>query len=92
MKACYFDVCHINKVMGCASLQAYADECAMAGVCVDWRNATDGVCGQYINILKRSQPPLSFSSEHYISFDPFRFQVQSAAGVSSVWTSGAAHL
>ncbi|KAI7814001.1 putative mucin-5AC-like [Triplophysa rosa] len=44
VKGCIYDVCNMNKTMGCASLQAYADECALAGVCVDWRSATDGVC------------------------------------------------
>lgn len=28
----------------CSSLEAYATECSNAGVCVDWRNATDGQC------------------------------------------------
>lgn len=49
VSACTFDVCNkSNATIGCASLQAYAHECAMAGVCVDWRDATNGVCGQYL--------------------------------------------
>ncbi|XP_056318433.1 mucin-5AC [Danio aesculapii] len=45
VSACTFDVCNkSNATIGCASLQAYAHECAMAGVCVDWRDATNGVC------------------------------------------------
>ncbi|XP_073669522.1 intestinal mucin-like protein [Paramisgurnus dabryanus] len=44
VKACNLDVCHMSETIGCSSLQAYADECAMAGICVDWRSATDGAC------------------------------------------------
>ncbi|XP_055053828.2 mucin-5AC [Misgurnus anguillicaudatus] len=44
VKACNLDVCHMSETIGCSSLQAYADECAMAGICVDWRPATDGAC------------------------------------------------
>ncbi|XP_058637797.1 mucin-5AC-like isoform X2 [Onychostoma macrolepis] len=45
MSACNSDVCKMNnKAVGCARLQAYARECAMAGVCVDWRGLTNGVC------------------------------------------------
>ncbi|XP_030620977.1 intestinal mucin-like protein [Chanos chanos] len=43
--ACNFDVCHMNSsAIGCASLKAYADQCALAGVCIDWRAATNGIC------------------------------------------------
>nr|XP_046254824.1 intestinal mucin-like protein [Scatophagus argus] len=34
---------HINHI-GCTSLQTYADACAEAGVCIDWRSATKGLC------------------------------------------------
>uniref|UniRef100_A0AAQ5ZCP1 Uncharacterized protein n=1 Tax=Amphiprion ocellaris TaxID=80972 RepID=A0AAQ5ZCP1_AMPOC len=36
---CEFDMCHsrISRT-GCTSLQAYADACAEAGVCIEWRN------------------------------------------------------
>lgn len=40
--ACVKDVCDNS----CASLEAYATECAGAGVCLDWRDQTDGLCGQ----------------------------------------------
>lgn len=44
--ACKFDVCHMHlDHIGCTSLQTYAEACAEAGVCVAWRNATDGLCG-----------------------------------------------
>ncbi|GAA6086195.1 mucin-5AC-like [Tachysurus ichikawai] len=44
-EACIYDVCHMNnEVIGCYSLQMYADQCAMAGICIDWRSATNGVC------------------------------------------------
>ncbi|XP_070762888.1 intestinal mucin-like protein [Enoplosus armatus] len=43
--ACEFDVCHMHLThIGCTSLQTYAEVCAEAGVCIDWRNATKGVC------------------------------------------------
>ncbi|KAK2853379.1 hypothetical protein Q5P01_006040 [Channa striata] len=43
--ACKFDVCqmHIDDI-GCTSVQTYADACAQAGICVDWRSATHGLC------------------------------------------------
>jgi len=46
VEACEFDVCHmhINHV-GCISLQSYAEVCALAGICIDWRNSTKGLCG-----------------------------------------------
>ncbi|XP_062327803.1 mucin-5AC-like [Osmerus eperlanus] len=44
-EACNFDVCHmVNISIGCSSLQVYADACAQAGVCFEWRDATDGLC------------------------------------------------
>ncbi|KAI4830128.1 hypothetical protein KUCAC02_001781 [Chaenocephalus aceratus] len=45
VEACEFDVCrvHINHV-GCISLQTYAEVCALAGICIDWRNSTKGQC------------------------------------------------
>uniref|UniRef100_A0A667WTS4 VWFD domain-containing protein n=1 Tax=Myripristis murdjan TaxID=586833 RepID=A0A667WTS4_9TELE len=43
--ACKFDVCHMHlDHIGCTSIQTYAEACAEAGVCVAWRNATDGLC------------------------------------------------
>uniref|UniRef100_A0AAQ5YCF1 Uncharacterized protein n=1 Tax=Amphiprion ocellaris TaxID=80972 RepID=A0AAQ5YCF1_AMPOC len=46
---CEFDMCHsrISRT-GCTSLQAYADACAEAGVCIEWRNATKGLCGMQL--------------------------------------------
>ncbi|XP_058858766.1 intestinal mucin-like protein [Acipenser ruthenus] len=32
-----------NRI-GCSSLEVYASMCKTAGVCVDWRNSTDGKC------------------------------------------------
>ncbi|XP_070819696.1 mucin-5AC-like [Chaetodon trifascialis] len=43
--ACQFDVCHLDiHHIGCTSIEAYADACAEAGVCIDWRNASNGIC------------------------------------------------
>ncbi|RVE74985.1 hypothetical protein OJAV_G00027440 [Oryzias javanicus] len=41
--ACQRDVCSGGNG-SCSSLEAYATECAMAGVCMDWRGATGGQC------------------------------------------------
>uniref|UniRef100_A0A3B5AYF6 Mucin 5f n=1 Tax=Stegastes partitus TaxID=144197 RepID=A0A3B5AYF6_9TELE len=50
--ACEFDVCHTHLThIGCNSLQTYADACAEAGVCIDWRSATGGLCGMHLHCL-----------------------------------------
>uniref|UniRef100_A0A3Q0S162 VWFD domain-containing protein n=1 Tax=Amphilophus citrinellus TaxID=61819 RepID=A0A3Q0S162_AMPCI len=41
--SCVSDVCN-GSSNSCSSLEAYATECANKGVCVDWRNATNGLC------------------------------------------------
>ncbi|NXC52241.1 MUC2L protein, partial [Aleadryas rufinucha] len=44
-KACVFDSCVLpNLDLECSSLQIYAATCADQGVCIDWRNHTNGVC------------------------------------------------
>ncbi|KAJ3593611.1 hypothetical protein NHX12_005945 [Muraenolepis orangiensis] len=43
-EACIFDGCNTQLEMGCTSIQAYAAACNEAGVCIDWRNNTDGIC------------------------------------------------
>ncbi|KAJ3594132.1 hypothetical protein NHX12_006464 [Muraenolepis orangiensis] len=43
-EACIFDGCNTQLEMGCTSIQAYAAACNKAGVCIDWRNNTDGIC------------------------------------------------
>ncbi|XP_041795282.1 intestinal mucin-like protein [Chelmon rostratus] len=40
--SCVSDNCNNNNT--CSSLEAYATECSKAGVCIDWRNATNGQC------------------------------------------------
>ncbi|XP_070085285.1 mucin-2 [Equus caballus] len=43
--ACVFDSCFVpNSGLECASLQTYAALCAHEGVCIDWRNHTQGAC------------------------------------------------
>ncbi|KAK5916043.1 hypothetical protein CesoFtcFv8_001581 [Champsocephalus esox] len=45
VEACEFDVCHVHiNHVGCISLQIYAEVCALAGICIDWRNSTKGQC------------------------------------------------
>lgn len=39
-ESCVKDVCENN----CTSLEAYAKECTSAGICLDWRNHTNGLC------------------------------------------------
>ncbi|XP_042343147.1 mucin-2-like [Plectropomus leopardus] len=41
--SCVTDNCNKDNKT-CSSLEAYAAECANAGVCIDWRNATNGLC------------------------------------------------
>ncbi|KAM6950303.1 mucin-2-like [Lycodopsis pacificus] len=43
--SCRSDICNSGNATGCASLEAYATQCSDAGVCIDWRNATNGQCG-----------------------------------------------
>ncbi|XP_046898338.1 intestinal mucin-like protein [Hypomesus transpacificus] len=43
IEACRSDVCS-GANNSCSSLEAYASECSKAGICIDWRNATNGQC------------------------------------------------
>lgn len=42
-ESCVEDVCK-NANYSCSRLEAYAHECISAGVCIDWRNQTNGLC------------------------------------------------
>uniref|UniRef100_A0AAV2LMW6 Uncharacterized protein n=1 Tax=Knipowitschia caucasica TaxID=637954 RepID=A0AAV2LMW6_KNICA len=43
--ACRSDVCNAgNPRVSCRSLQMYGASCAAAGVCIDWRGSTHGLC------------------------------------------------
>ncbi|KAK5914893.1 hypothetical protein CesoFtcFv8_000537 [Champsocephalus esox] len=57
VEACEFDVCHmhINHV-GCISLKTYAEVCALAGVCIDWRSSTKGLCVHTCPLPKVYEP------------------------------------
>lgn len=46
LTSCRSDVCNSGNATGCTSLEAYATQCSVAGVCIDWRNATNGQCGK----------------------------------------------
>lgn len=51
VEGCEFDVCHMHLPhIGCSSLKTYAKVCAEAGVCIDWRSATDGLCGMQLDL------------------------------------------
>ncbi|XP_039982445.1 intestinal mucin-like protein [Xiphias gladius] len=41
--SCVSDICKGGNNI-CSSLEAYATECSNAGVCINWRNATNGQC------------------------------------------------
>ncbi|XP_078112237.1 LOW QUALITY PROTEIN: mucin-5B-like [Sander vitreus] len=43
VKSCVSDICN-NGSNTCSSLEAYATDCSNAGVCIDWRTATNGQC------------------------------------------------
>ncbi|KYO22187.1 hypothetical protein Y1Q_0000773 [Alligator mississippiensis] len=44
-KGCVFDECRMRKPsILCSSLELYAFWCASRGVCIDWRNETNGTC------------------------------------------------
>uniref|UniRef100_F7ADM3 Mucin-5AC n=1 Tax=Xenopus tropicalis TaxID=8364 RepID=F7ADM3_XENTR len=44
-EGCVFDSCRAgNESMQCASLEVYASLCISNGVCVNWRNKTNGLC------------------------------------------------
>ncbi|XP_076012000.1 intestinal mucin-like protein [Genypterus blacodes] len=43
IKTCKSDICNGGNNT-CASLEAYAAECSNEGICLDWRNATNGEC------------------------------------------------
>lgn len=47
LKTCTTDNCYGGNDT-CSSLEAYATECAKAGVCIDWRNATGGQCSKIL--------------------------------------------
>ncbi|XP_074481538.1 mucin-5B-like [Sebastes fasciatus] len=42
--SCASDICNSGNATGCSSLEAYATQCSNAGVCIDWRNETNGQC------------------------------------------------
>ncbi|XP_069764050.1 mucin-6-like isoform X2 [Narcine bancroftii] len=44
VKSCIFDHCATNSTTDCSSLEAAAWACASVGVCVDWRDSTNGMC------------------------------------------------
>lgn len=49
LEACTADNCNGGNYT-CTSLEAYATQCAEAGICIDWRNATGGQCGKIMFI------------------------------------------
>ncbi|XP_078090734.1 uncharacterized protein LOC144507483 [Mustelus asterias] len=44
IKTCHFDHCQINSSVDCSSVEAAALACAGVGICVTWRNFTNGEC------------------------------------------------
>uniref|UniRef100_A0A8C5NAB7 Intestinal mucin-like protein n=1 Tax=Gouania willdenowi TaxID=441366 RepID=A0A8C5NAB7_GOUWI len=43
IKTCVSDSCDSGE-NSCSSLEAYATQCSLAGICIDWRNSTNGLC------------------------------------------------
>ncbi|XP_008563586.1 PREDICTED: mucin-5AC-like, partial [Galeopterus variegatus] len=44
-EGCVFDHCHMNdSAVVCSSLELYASLCTSSGVCIDWRDHTNGTC------------------------------------------------
>lgn len=76
---CVSDICK-NGNNTCTSLEAYATECSNAGVCIDWRNATKGQCGEINNqrtilqllcgVLENVYMNISLSSRAQVSYRP----------------------
>lgn len=52
---CVSDSCQADTEVLCQNLEAYAALCRSRNMCVDWRNATSGLCGEW------SRPRLSAS-------------------------------
>uniref|UniRef100_A0A8C4T9V2 Mucin-5AC n=1 Tax=Erpetoichthys calabaricus TaxID=27687 RepID=A0A8C4T9V2_ERPCA len=50
---CKADGCQVNTTtLECSNLQNYASMCAELGVCINWRNYTDGKCCKDINMFQ----------------------------------------
>ncbi|XP_044000067.1 intestinal mucin-like protein [Gambusia affinis] len=43
VSSCTYEICNGGNDT-CSSLEAYAAECSKAGVCIDWRSDTNGLC------------------------------------------------
>nr|XP_033784141.1 mucin-5AC isoform X2 [Geotrypetes seraphini] len=44
-EGCVFDSCHMrNESIPCSSIELYASHCITHGVCINWRNKTNGKC------------------------------------------------
>uniref|UniRef100_A0A3B5L9S0 VWFD domain-containing protein n=1 Tax=Xiphophorus couchianus TaxID=32473 RepID=A0A3B5L9S0_9TELE len=43
VSSCTYEICNGGNDT-CSSLEAYAAECSNAGVCIDWRSDTNGLC------------------------------------------------
>nr|XP_027809394.1 mucin-5B-like [Marmota flaviventris] len=53
---CVSDSCQADTLMLCQNLEAYAALCRSRDVCVDWRNATSGLCDHPCPPTKRYRP------------------------------------
>uniref|UniRef100_A0A8C6SL12 VWFD domain-containing protein n=1 Tax=Neogobius melanostomus TaxID=47308 RepID=A0A8C6SL12_9GOBI len=72
--ACVHDVRSSRKASeGCLSLQMYALSCSQAGVCVDWRSSTGGICGthSFITTVKNSCNSCVFNHKFIYSRNDF---------------------
>ncbi|XP_029982195.1 intestinal mucin-like protein [Sphaeramia orbicularis] len=64
---CEFDVCNMHDDhVGCTSIEMYADACADAGLCVDWRSSTHGLCDYTCpspKVYKACGPPVEVTCD-----------------------------
>lgn len=71
----------------CSSLEAYATQCSNKGICINWRNATNGQCGKiYIKQCTILQLFHRVLKNVYKKLQPsYRAQVSKQQSVQSLW-------
>ncbi|XP_041916700.1 intestinal mucin-like protein [Alosa sapidissima] len=89
IEGCEFDICYTKKPsIGCASLQSYAQQCALNGICIDWRGATDGVCDFECNaplVYKPCGPQVPPTCDKWYNFRFIEEKTEFTALTSMRW-------
>ncbi|XP_076144091.1 mucin-5AC-like [Alosa pseudoharengus] len=96
IEGCEFDICYTKKPsIGCASLQSYAQQCALNGICIDWRGATAGVCDFECNaplVYKPCGPQVPPTCDKRAYLPPTKWKVETGEENSpsgnSTWIDG----